>query len=341
MSVAEETTNKARLPGVPEQLPLVADDGTAWREFRKTLTPRYGVVWRDIGLIHAAIWSGLVGAWVADVKLPVVQSLWMVPFTAAWIGFWLHALLNFGHESAHDNLASNRVWSDRLANWFIWPLFGQSVAQYRRVHWQHHLHLGDPHDTEVSYHHCLSPWFLLKTLTGLHLVTAFLRHLRAKGPASANSETDETDQKHSVSEMWPIGRSAGIHAALVGGAAWAGCWTAALTWCVAVVIVFPFLTSIRQIVEHRRIDADCDRDFTREPHGPVNRLFGTGILARSFGAAGFNRHLLHHWDPRISYTRFDDMESFLLRTPMQPELNCRRTTYWRVIRELLRSARRG
>lgn len=341
MSVAEETTIKAKLPGVPEQLSLVADDGTAWREFRKTLAPRYGMVWREIGMIHAAIWSGLAAVCVADVKLPIVQSALVVPLAAAWIGFWLHALLNFGHESAHDNLASNRIWSDRLANWFIWPLYGQSAAQYRRVHWQHHLHLGDPHDTEVSYHHCLSPSFLLKTLTGLHLVAAFARHLGAMGRASANSDNDVTHPKRSVSELWPIGRSAGIHASLVVGATWAGCWMTALTWCVAVVIVFPFLTAIRQIVEHRRIDADCDRDFTAETHGPVNRLFGTGFISRSFGAAGFNRHLLHHWDPRISYTRFDEMESFLLRTAMRPELDSRRTTYWTVIRELLRSARHG
>lgn len=341
MSVAEDTLTKAKLPGVPDRWPLVADDGTEWREFRKTLTPRYAIVWRDIGMIHAAIWAGLAGVVVADRNLPVVQAAWIVPVAAAWIGFWLHALLNFGHESAHDNLASNRRWSDRLANCFIWPLFGQSAAQYRRVHWQHHLHLGDPQDTEVSYHHCLSPWFLLKTLTGLLLVSAFWRHLGAMGRSAAHTDHATTAHQRSLSDFWPIARSAAIHASLVGGAAWTGCWLTALTWCVAVVIVFPFLTAIRQTVEHRRIDADCNHDFTHEPHGPVNRLLGTGIFARYFGAAGFNRHLLHHWDPRISYTRFDEMEAFLLRTPMRQELDAQRTTYWTVIRELLRSARHG
>lgn len=342
-----------------------------WREFRKTLVPKYFVVWRDIVLIHAAVWSGYTGALLTDFLLAVGWAMALLPVWAAWIGFWLLALLSFGHESAHDNLASNRVWSDRLANWFVWPLYGQSAAQYRRTHWQHHLNLGNPHDTEVSYHHCLSPWFVIQTLTGLHLVAAFVRHLRNMRRTSARStdrveslfqvspksdglhhseegqpENDShllhvRDASRSLSELWPVARSAIIHLSLVGAAMWAGLWIGALTWCVAVGMVFPFLATIRQLVEHRRIDAGCDRDFAHETHGPVNRLFGTGLFSRCFGAAGFNRHLLHHWDPRISYTRFDDMESFLQRTPVESELDAQRTTYWQAIRDLLRSARRG
>ena len=33
-------------------------------------------------------------------------------------------------------------------------------------------------------------------------------------------------------------------------------------------------------------------------------------FSRYFGGAGFNRHLLHHLDPSISYTRFDEFERF-------------------------------
>lgn len=338
MLIADETNQKPKMPGVPEGLSLATDHETAWREFRKSLTPRFAIVWRDIALIHAAIWMAFVGIGVLERTRPILQVLWAVPFVASWIGFWLHSLLNFGHESAHDNLASNRLWSDRLANSLIWPLYGQSAAQYRRVHWQHHLNLGNPDDTEVSYHHCLSPWFLVKTLTGLHLVAAFARHLGVGGKTLAKSDTTS---KRSVSESWPVLLSAVLHGSLVAGAMWGECWLAATTWCIAVVIVFPCMTTLRQIAEHRRTDADCTHDFRHEQHGSVNRLFGKGLFARNFGSAGFNQHLLHHWDPRISYTRFDEMEAFLLRTELRPELDAHRTTYGAVVRDLLRSARSG
>jgi len=46
-----------------------------------------------------------------------------------------------------------------LSDWTIWAIFSANVKEYRKSHWQHHLHLGDPLDTEVSYHNCLSPGF--------------------------------------------------------------------------------------------------------------------------------------------------------------------------------------
>jgi len=33
-----------------------------------------------------------------------------------------------------------------------------------------------------------------------------------------------------------------------------------------------------------------------------DRLFGDDFFSCTFGGAGFNRHLLHHWEPQISYT---------------------------------------
>jgi hypothetical protein len=41
---------------------------------------------------------------------------------------------------------------------------------------------------------------------------------------------------------------------------------------------------------------------------------------------------LHHWHPTASYTSFDDLEAFLMRTPLAPALDQARTTYataWR------------
>ena len=43
-------------------------------------------------------------------------------------------------------------------------------------------------------------------------------------------------------------------------------------------------------------------------------MFGDGLIASTFGGAGFNRHMLHHWEAQISYTRLKDLEKFLLDT---------------------------
>ena len=68
----------------------------------------------------------------------------------------------------------------------------------------------------------------------------------------------------------------------------------------------------------------------------VTRLFGDGPLARVFGGAGFNRHLLHHLEPQISYTRLGDLEAFVMATSLAPRLDARRASYLGTFAELLR-----
>jgi hypothetical protein len=102
-------------------------------------------------------------------------------------------------------------------------------------------------------------------------------------------------------------------------------------------VFFPFFATLRQVLEHRSATAVAGCDFRRLPHGALTRLFGDGIVASTFGGAGFNRHLLHHWEPQVSYTRLRELESFLLRTRAAPILDGRRTTYWQALRELIQN----
>ena len=55
-------------------------------------------------------------------------------------------------------------------------------------------------------------------------------------------------------------------------------------------------------------------------HGEVNRLFGNNFFSRFFGGAGFNKHLLHHINPSISYTKFKDLEKKLNENTKYKEL---------------------
>jgi hypothetical protein len=91
-------------------------------------------------------------------------------------------------------------------------------------------------------------------------------------------------------------------------------------------------------LEHRDENARRDVDYAHTPHGAINRLFGDGPLASTLGGAGFNRHLIHHWEPQISYTRLREVEQFLMETPAAEDLRHRQTTYVRTFARLFRSA---
>lgn len=343
LSTSEMTAISGVLPGSPRLSEVTAHDGTTWRDYRKRLRPHYQVAWRDIAICHALIVAGYVIALLTEHQCSAIWAVAWLPPVTLWIAFWLHALLGFGHEAAHNNLAVSRKWNDRLANLFVWSLFGQSVAQYRRVHWQHHLHLGDVNDSEISYHQCLSPSFLVKLLTGWHLIVAFKRHLRAHGSVVPRGDgVGALDRAgRNLIDRLPMLVSLSVHAASTAVPWLLGFPVTALAWSIAVLVFFPCIATVRQLLEHRKIEARCEQDFRHELHGAVNRLFGTGLFARSFGSAGFNRHLLHHWDPAISYTRFDEMEAFFLKTKLAKELDAHRTIYLKMIFQLIKDARRG
>ncbi len=333
--------------GVPHLPSIVSSSGERWIDYRKTLEPRYGVVWRDIGLGFIFLVVGVAGV-VASEKL-IGRFAWSVAIAALaalWIGYWLHALFLFGHEAAHSNLAPTRRRNDRLGDWSVWLLFGSTTKNYRRTHMTHHSHLGDHQDTETSYHLCMSVLNMLKAATGVRVgeVLLFKARTSARRYRSADASsvrTSETRRSGTTTGVVASFRSATLHLVLISGLVWVGAPVAAGAWVVAVGCVFPLLATVRTIVEHRRVEAACAVDFTREVHGPVNRLFGTGLLSRYFGSAGFNRHLLHHWDPAISYTCFDEMERFFLCTPLAAEMNANRTSYVTEVRLLMAEARRG
>lgn len=127
-----------------------------------------------------------------------------------------------------------------------------------------------------------------------------------------------------------------VHGAVVIGALAAGKWSLSLAWITGFLLWFPLFSTLRQILEHRDFAAAADTDFSRVRHGEVTRLFRDGVAARTFGAAGFSRHLLHHWEPQISYTRLRELELFLLETEAAPVIRAQRETYFSTFRKMVR-----
>jgi fatty acid desaturase len=326
-------------PGTPDLAHLTLPDGTTWLDFRRTLTPAFGKVWRQIALCYVLLLGGFAASIVVERRVASPLTLALLVPAALWFGFWLHYLWLFAHESSHWGLATSRRRNDLLANIFIWPWYGHTARGYRLFHWQHHRHLGDGRDSEISYRNCLSAGYVVKLGTGL----ALLQALRLRGDddlvsADGDAPKDARAMPSAVT-LGSAGRSALLHLVMVAIPLLAGAPVVAVSWILGAVIVYPALNIVRQILEHRSEDARCADDFSVIEHGPITHGFGDGLFARWFGAAGFNRHDLHHWDASVSCTRLADMEAFVRKAGLAGQLDEQERSYWGELRTQLRAAR--
>jgi len=294
------------------------ETGYAYRELRRALTADFGRVKRDIALGYVAIAAVLAVVSLAD---GLIAGLAAAALGAVAIGYGVAYLQLFIHEAAHYNLASNRAANDRMANGLICWQVGTDIAAYRRTHADHHRHLGLGGDTEVSYTRPLTLRFALEMVTGIHALRVFLGRDKEEKPVSVSASRA------------PLIRGAAVHLALLVFLIAAGAWPAALAWVGGMGVFFPLFATIRQLLEHRPT-SEMSGLTEGAGEGAVTRLFGDGLIASTFGGAGFNRHLLHHLEPQISYTRLRELETFLMGTSARPALDARRSTYLATFREL-------
>ena len=239
------------------------------------------------------------------------------------IGYAIAYLQLFIHEAAHYNLAPTRQANDRLADRLICWQVGTSIAAYRRTHAEHHRHLGGPDDTEISYTHRLTPRFLHRDGHRHPRAARLHRPRRRAEPGEAGRHAEAAPRRRgraSRSSSPPCSRSAPGRRRSPGSAA-----SASSSPC-------------------SRPCASCSsiaRRPARPRHDAVTRMFGDDLFSRTFGGAGFNRHLLHHIEPQVSYTRYDALEACLMNTSIAPALDSRRASYGRTFAALVSEGRRG
>jgi fatty acid desaturase len=312
------------LDEIPRRALIDASQRT-YLEFRKTLTPRWGRMWLAFLAGHLSlviIALGIIAASgassITDVALAVLGGI--------ALGYVLHYLLLFQHEAAHYNLAASRAVNDLACDILIGAIVGEGIKSYRKVHLDHHRYLGTTNDTERSYFEAIDRRFILESATGIRLVRIMLdraRHTEAEG-------------ERRLGFLKPtLIAAAAINGAIVVGGLLSGRWPLSVAWTLGMLAFLPLFNSTRQVLEHRSFDADASVNYAEVDHGVVNRLFGSGPLASTLGGAGFNRHLLHHWDPGLSCTRLHDLERFLHGTAAGPALVRRRSTYLGTLRRLI------
>jgi len=278
-------------------------DGTNYLTFRKNLKPSYKKTFFDVAKGYFFL------ALIFFVSLLLIKSglriaIAAFPVCALLIGYNLAYLHLFIHAGAHYNLHPNKQKNDRISDYFIGVFFGIRQKDYRKTHWMHHANLGMKNDSEHSYFNELNTIFLLKCMLGIHTISVFL---------SRQKDISRSDKSGFTLffNMYVIL----FHGLLLTILFFLGGWKLLLIWLAGLLIVFPTLAAIRQLLEHRDFEASGTTNYQETDHGKVSRLFGGGFIDNSFGAAGFNRHLLHHWDPTVPYTSLSKIEDFLLNCP--------------------------
>lgn len=301
---------------------LVDSRGRAFKDYKRTLRPRYVRLWVELLAGHAALFATAIAVVLAERHAP---RWFPLTITLGALGFGLavaHIQLFF-HEAAHYNIARGRQLNDVLANLLIGSIVGQDIRAYRPIHFDHHRFLGTTKDTERSYFNALDVRFVVESLTGIRVLKVLLGREKASKDGSTGQAAG--GKKSLVNAQLVIGLV--LHASILGAAAWLHQWSLAASWLLGMGVVFPFFASVRQVLEHRDFAARGDVDYSRVPQGATNRMFDGAPLARLLGGAGFSRHLLHHWEPQVSYTQLAELEAFLLDSSAAAVIQAHRTSY--------------
>jgi len=308
---------------------LIDRSGRSFKDFRRSLKPNYFRVWRDILAGYLALGLLFYGIVALDQQFPrAFPAIAIVG--GLGIGYAVAFIQLFFHEAAHFNIAATRKLNDALADVFIGLMTGQSIKAYRVVHMDHHRLLGTTEDTERSYFDALRLRFLVESLTGIRL-------LRVLSARRSHVGQKAKDKRAEISTRLMLLGGLLLNLAIMGISAWARCWSLFFAWPFGMLVVHTAINSIRQLLEHRSFDAHAEIDYTTQAHGANTRMFGTGPLASTLGGAGFNRHLLHHWEPQLSYTTFVQLEAFLLETEAGPVVRGVTTTYASALIRLMKA----
>lgn len=301
---------------------IINSDDCSYSDFRKSLLPRYNIIWRDISM---AYFSLLLTSLLLLTLLAQYPSrfYFIIPLGALALGYGFACLQLFFHEASHYGLAANRRLNDSLGNIFIGAWVGQNINNYRVIHSEHHRYHGEVNDAEHSYFDALNLRYLLDSLLGIKVIKVLI------GRRNLNKRQVKSNTNY-ITLLFGVT----LHLIILISSYKAGYWAFSVIWILATASVCPLFLALRQLLEHRSQDSNKETNYTKVKHGKIHRLFGNSLLARTFGAAGFNRHLLHHWDPTLSYTRLQDAEFFLLNTPWADEIQKAQSTYTKTFREL-------
>ena len=316
------------LNGIPDITSLKNNSGLRYLDFRKKLKPAYYKVWID--MLFCFLMMFLPVLLFSVFANHSIATYVLVPLCALWSAFWIQAYNLFFHESAHFNIHDNKNINDMISNIVFTPFFGVLVKSYRLSHWEHHKHLGSAKDTEISYMTAVSLSNALQMVLGIYHVKMILKYFKNFKSVGSKINRNSRSSIFLFTLLIAVFFQFSISYLMLMYVSTAAC----LSWIIAYFFLYPMISNLRQTLEHR--PTDLHQSFTTTDSRAVNRIFGTDFFSKYFGAAGFNRHLLHHYDPLISYTNFNELESFLKDTQVAEKVSSTRSTYPEVFKIILK-----
>lgn len=237
-----------------------------------------------------------------------------------------HRLLNVIHEGAHWLIAKKRFTNDLFTNAIAGIFFVVDVDQYRQTHIQHHRNLGKELDPENSHMEKLDATWLISAFTGIGSIRKVIQRKKSRNIFSVESR-----YRHFIIPMLGILLHSIIILALITNATRISLWV----WIIATYLLAPGLGLLRNLLEHRYVEAidtsvwdfllqNSQKDGLSKA---TTRTFTRSKLSQLYGSMGFTRHLIHHWDPSISYLNLKKVHGFLLQTQIGPALEKTNSTF--------------
>ena len=290
-----------------------------YSEFRKGLVTPY-----------KKVQFSLIINWFSIILLvcatKILNNLVVYVFVTLSLSLLMHRVLLIIHEGAHFHLSQDKAMNDKLSNLFAgWFVF-TDIKNYRVSHIQHHRGLGSSSDPENTHMDTLDLSWLLAAITGAKTALAFVKTI------SSGKKIGESDGPGSSTPV--IG--AIVHA-LLFFTIYFGLGLAPLViWSISLLIVAPLLGMLRNLLEHRYVEAvdpilwevflsSSSKEI--EFNQITTRTFTQSIFSKLYGSMGFTHHLLHHWDPSISYMNLKKVHSFLLSSEVGELIKKTDTTY--------------
>jgi fatty acid desaturase len=218
------------------------------------------------------------------------------------------------HEAAHRSFLSNRVWNDRIGNWFgAYPTWSD-VLPYRNYHLVHHAKTGTDADPDVGLTRPFpisresfrrKVWRDLSGQTGWsQLVSTFKRDVGIGNRRTQRNQGLKPGEKPDVGwhKLIPVAVSNGV---ILGILALFGRPELYLLWPIALLTTYRLALRIRSIAEHAMAGPASD---------PLRNTRTTLVTwwERVFFAPNFvNYHLEHHLLMTVPHYNLPKMHALL------------------------------
>ncbi len=284
-------------------------------EFRNSIIKRY--VRNSLPIVTT--WLGILGLsyllWRIDFRFSLV-NLGVLIAVSSCMTLFAHRLLLLIHEGSHFQFAKSRFLNDVFTNFTAGLFLGTEVGSYRKIHTLHHRNLGNSLDPENSYENEFDFTWIVTVLSGLHTL---------KTIKSRESRINSRSQLlMSITTLL-------IHSSIICFAVYQEKFMFVLIWTLSWFFLMPALAASRNLIEHRFSDSMMNFELQETLIGFPNvttRLFTKSKSSKLLGSVGFDRHLLHHWDPSISAKDLKKVHEFLSTTELGPMLEEIPSTYF-------------